>query len=144
MRIVVAAGFAVVLTGCSVGSEFAGAKPAEGAPPELDTSEASAPGPEIGTIKSWDGTVTVYASEAGPLFTIADNDGNVEAEGISYVELEDRYPDHYRALRNSIANDGRLWAGYERALEAGGSIKFRTLEEGEVEERAPQKVAPAR
>ena len=128
MRVVIAAGFAAAFAGCTVGSRFTAEKPDEGAPEKREeTTEAAAPGPVIVTLQSQKGRVTVYASEVGPLFTIAKKDGTVEAEGLSYVELEDRYPDYYRALRNSIAEDGRMYAGYDRAID-GESIKFRTLD----------------
>ena len=132
MRVVViAAGFAAALTGCSVGN---GSKVAAAPEPRDAITEAAAPGPVIVTLLSQKGSVTVYASEAGPLFTIADNDGNIEAEALSYVELEDQYPDYYRALRSSIAADGRMYAGYDRATD--GEIGERTLDRGASPESA--------
>lgn len=126
MRVVViAAGFAAALTGCSVGN---GSKVAAAPEPRDAITEAAAPGPVIVTLQSQSGRVTVYASETGPLFTIADNDGNVEAEALSYVELQDLYPEYYRALRSSIAADGRMYAGYDAVT--NGEVGERTIEDG--------------
>ncbi len=158
MRLVIAAGFAVAFTGCTVGVQTTSEEPDQGVPekreattvapgPEIvplrsrngrgtliafedaplltrakngGTAENREPGAVIVTLRSRNGRVTVHASEAGPLFTITKNDGTVEARQLSYVELQDRYPDHYRAFRNSIAADGRMYAGYyEPAFKEG-------------------------
>lgn len=113
MRLVIAAGFAAAFTGCSAEVQTTGEKPHVSVPQTRQaTTEAVAPGAEIVTLRSRNGRVTVYASEVGPLFTITTNDGTVEAKQLSYVELQDRYPDHYRRLRDSIAADGLMYAGY--------------------------------
>ena len=121
MRLVIVAGFAVAFTGCAADVQTNGEKPAEGVPETRQaTTEDAAPGAVIVTLRSRNGWITVYASEVGPLFTITKNDGTVEARQLSYVELQDRYPDHYRAFRNSIAADGRMYAGYYEPAFKGG------------------------
>ncbi len=141
MRLVIAAGFAAAFTGCVAEERTTAEKPDEGVPETRQaTTEAAAPGAVIVTLRSRNGRVTVYASEVGPLFTITKNDGTVEAKQLSYVELQDRYPDHYRAFRNSIAADGRMYAGYyEPAFKEGvreielAPIKPRAIEPGAIE-----------
>ncbi len=98
-----------------------------------ETAKNREPGAVIVTLRSRNGRVTVHASEAGPLFTITKNDGTVEATQLSYGELLDRYPDHYRTMRNSIAADGLMYAGYSEPAFGVRDIELRPIKPIEFE-----------
>ncbi len=110
MRVLIASGFAALLAGCSVDA------PAGGQEAVLDHDGL----PTIVTLRTREGTVTVHSSAVGPVFTVARGDGTVEAEALSLVELQDRFPSFYRMFRSSVAETGLLYAGwYDDARENG-------------------------
>lgn len=53
-----------------------------------------------------DHTITVYAGETEPRYTIATSDGHVLAIELSAAELKDRHPDIYETYESSIAGSG--------------------------------------
>ena len=137
MRVLIAAGFAAVITGCSLGDRLTGGANGQEAVLERDVGVAREqpvaqssvkPGPTIVTLRSRDGSVTIHASELGPLFTITKEDGTkdggqVKAEALSLAELEERFPDVYRAYRSSIAGEGLIYAGAHEGVREDVGIK---------------------
>src|SRR5262249_54325830 len=66
--------------------------------------------PVLGHIKSRHERVTVYASPAGPRFTVRDETGRALADGLSLDELKERHPALFDRYRKSYALDGSAHA----------------------------------
>ena len=70
---------------------------------------------DVVRIRSRSRDVLVRSSAFGPLFTVLGTSGEVVAEELSLVELQDRHPDVYHAYRDSLAGSGTMYAGLRAA-----------------------------